>query len=246
MKEPELSIGILETGRPPDNMADTFGDYPTMIADWLAGPGTGFESFPVLDGVFPGSPSDCDLWAVTGSSAGVYEDHEWISPLEDFIRGCRDANRPMIGICFGHQIIAQALGGKVRRSSRGWGLGVTRYPVIHWPELLGPAPEALDLPACHRDQVEEPPEDARVVGGTEFCPNAAIWYPDFAVTVQGHPEFSSGYLAALLRNLRKELISNDEAERALKTLSRPTSAEALAKMIRCFPVGLARRVETTG
>jgi len=244
MKEPELSIGILETGRPPDNMADTFGDYPTMIADWLAGPGTEFESFPILDGGFPGSPSDCDLWAVTGSSAGVYENHGWIPPLEDFIRRCRDVNQPMVGICFGHQIIAQALGGKVRRSSRGWGLGVTRYPVTHWPRLLGPAPGALDLPACHRDQIEEPPEDAQVVSGTEFCPNAALWYPDFALTVQGHPEFSSGYLAALLQDLRKELISDEEAECALETLSRPTSAEILAKVIRSHPNSLNRRIGT--
>ncbi len=232
MTNERFIVGVLETGRPPENLAKTFPDYPAMVADWLSPVDTVFRSHAILDGRFPTAPEDCDLWVVTGSRYGAYEDHDWIAPLEAFIRACRAAGRPMVGICFGHQIIAQALGGTVRKSDRGWGLGVTSYPVSDWPEALGGAPDRFDMQAFHQDQVESPPEGAQVIAATAFCPNAALWYPGFALTVQGHPEFSSAYVSALLRERRGSLLRTEEADRALASQSAQTNADMLGRIVR--------------
>ena len=106
-------IGILETGRPPEDLAPEHGNYPMMVQDWLDLPEAKFISFAALDGELPKDPRMADLWVITGSRFGVYEGHPWIAPLEGFVRACRDAGVPMVGICFGHQVIAQALGGDV-------------------------------------------------------------------------------------------------------------------------------------
>jgi GMP synthase-like glutamine amidotransferase len=150
-------IGVLETGRPPEELAPGHGDYLAMVASWIGEAEAEFKGFAVLDGVLPGDPADADLWVITGSKFGAYEDHAWIAPLEGFIRACRAAGRPMMGICFGHQIIAQALGGVVRKSAKGWGIGIHDYTAVNWPIDLGPAPDTIALQAFHQDQVEELP-----------------------------------------------------------------------------------------
>ena len=186
------TIGVLETGRPPEELAH-HGDYPGMVARWLGGMDADYTAYAVLDLELPTYPDLADLWVITGSKHGAYEDHPWIPPLEEFIRDCRDAGQPMFGICFGHQIIAQALGGVVRKSDKGWGLGVHDYATDDWPAELGPRPAKLSLQAWHQDQVEQAPEDAKRIASSDFCENAALWYPGFALTVQGHPEMEAPY-----------------------------------------------------
>lgn len=119
----QITVGILETGRPPEGLAHQFGDYPSMVSHWLAPLNAEFRSFSVLDGIMPDSRNDCDLWVITGSRFGVYENHGWIAPLSQFIRDCHNAGCKMIGICFGHQLIAQALGGRVQKSHKRLGAG---------------------------------------------------------------------------------------------------------------------------
>ena len=232
MADQKLTIGILETGRLPDELQPEHGDYPNMMADWLAPFDAKFKIYPVLDGVLPASPDECDLWVITGSRFGAYEDHNWIRMLEDFIRACRDARCKMIGICFGHQIIAQALGGTVEKSDRGWGLGVHEYATAGWPENLGPEPGDLRLQAFHQDQIISTPPEALRIARSEFCENAAIWYPGFALTVQGHPEISHSYAMALLENRRGSVFPDIDVDKAMTTVCTKTTAEALARYIR--------------
>ncbi len=232
MADPTLTIGILETGRLPDELQPAHGDYPKMMAEWLAPFDAKFEIFPVLDGVLPDNPDECDFWVITGSKFGAYEDHDWIRRLEEFIRACRDAGRKMIGICFGHQIIAQALGGIVENSDKGWGLGVHEYTTANWPEALGPEPKNLRLQAFHQDQVKQPPSAASRIASSEFCEYAALWYPGFALTVQGHPEISPVYALALLENRRGTVFPDQDVDEALKTVRARTTSAALARYIR--------------
>ncbi len=227
----KLTIGVLETGRPPEEL-DSFGDYPQMVAKWLGGLEAEFTSYAVLDGEFPDSPVAADLWVITGSKFGAYEDHPWIPPLEDFIRACRDAGRLMFGICFGHQIIAQALGGVVRKSDKGWGLGVHDYATDDWPAELGPRPARLSLQAWHQDQVEEVPKGARRIASSDFCENAALWYPGFALTVQGHPEMEAPYSEALLTTRRGTVLPEDAADQGLADVTRPANPDELACLIK--------------
>ena len=175
-----MKIGILQTGLAPAELAAQSGEYPEMFADLLKGHGFDFASWAVVNGDFPSGPEAADGWLITGSRHGAYEDHDWIPPLEDLIRAIAASSRPMVGICFGHQIIAQALGGKVIKYPGGWSVGRTEY------DLDG---ETFALNAWHQDQVTEVPQGAEVIGKSDFCAHAALVYDDRILTIQPHPEF---------------------------------------------------------
>jgi len=225
-------IGILETGRPPEDLAPEHGNYPMMVQDWLDLPEAKFISFAALDGELPKDPRMADLWVITGSRFGVYEGHPWIAPLEGFVRACRDAGVPMVGICFGHQVIAQALGGDVGKSDKGWGLGVHDYAPHDWPDALGQAPEKIAIQAYHQDQVLAPPDGAKTIASSDFCDHAALWYPGFALTVQGHPEFGKPYTQALLESRRGTILKPEQVDAAQASMGRNVNRDQLARIVR--------------
>lgn len=175
-----MLIGILETGELDAPVREKHGAYPAMFAALLAGRGFAFRTWSVVNGELPEGPEAADGWLVTGSKHGAYEDHAWIPPLEGFIRAAKVAGRPMVGICFGHQIIAQALGGRVEKAAAGWGLGGQLYEGPDGP---------LRLRGFHQDQVVALPEGAEVTASSPFCPAAALVYGDWGRSWQGHPEF---------------------------------------------------------
>ena len=154
-----MKVAVLETGRPPGNLAEEFGDYPTMFGR-LLGPGFEIESFDVQAGKLP-DPAAHHAYMITGSPAGVYDPLPWIEPLQQFIRSVNGAK--MVGICFGHQIMAEALGGHVEKSDKGWGAGLHRYTVVRsepWIDTAG----TIAIPASHQDQVVlQPPEHRGII-----------------------------------------------------------------------------------
>lgn len=227
-------IGILETGRPPEDLAADHGTYPQMVRDWLDLPEAEFISFAALDGVLPDDPRAADLWVITGSRFAVYDGDPWIAALEAFVRACRDAGVPMVGICFGHQLIAQALGGAVGKSGKGWGLGVHDYAPHDWPDALGAAPDGIAIQAYHQDQVFTPPDSAQTIASSDFCDHAALWYPGFALTVQGHPEFGKPYTRALLESRRGTVLTPDEVDRAQGTMGKQVTRSDLARIVRDY------------
>ena len=188
-----MRIGILQAGHVPDALRPAHDDYDRMFERLLADEGLAFESFDVERMVFPDGPDRCDGWLVTGSRHGVYEDHPFIPPLEDFLRACVAADRPVVGICFGHQIVAQALGGRVEKFRGGWSVGRRRYEAPGGP---------LALNAWHQDQVVEAPDGAVAVAQSDFCANAVLAYGRRAWTIQPHPEFSDAVIGALVENRR--------------------------------------------
>ncbi|MEM9523948.1 MAG: type 1 glutamine amidotransferase [Pseudomonadota bacterium] len=182
-----MEIGILECGHAAPAAAKVHGDFRDMFAALLDGYGLNFQAFDVENMHFPDDVRLCDGWLLTGSKHGVYEDHAFIPPLEVFIRDAFAARVPMVGICFGHQIIAQALGGRVEKFRAGWAIGRQIYDF----EELG----EIALNAWHQDQVMEYPAPARAVAASDFCKNAALIYDDWAFTIQAHPEFTSALVA---------------------------------------------------
>ncbi len=220
-----MKIGILQTGHSPDNMKDALGDYGDMFVKLLGGHDFEFQIWSVVDGDFPASAVDADGWLITGSKHGAYEDHDWIPPLEQLIRGIRDAGRPLVGICFGHQIIAQALGGKVEKFAGGWSVGRTEYTIDG---------ETLALNAWHQDQVTELPQGAKVVGASDFCANAALLYDDQIWTIQPHPEFTQDFIDGLIRTRGKGVVPDHQLESASALLGAPTDNAKIAAHIADF------------
>ena len=163
-----MKLAILETGAPPDGTRDQFGDYPSMFRRLLGEGAYEYQTFDVAAGELPGAVSDYPAYLVTGSSAGVYDPLPWIAPLKDFLVSAK-RRAALVGVCFGHQVMAEAFGGKVIKSPKGWGLGLHRYEVREGQDWMDPVP-AMAAAASHQDQVVEPPPAARVVAANGFTP----------------------------------------------------------------------------
>ncbi len=230
-----MRIGILTTGKVNPELAREHGQYPQMFARLLrtASPAIEITPYMVVDGQLPESATACDAWLVTGSRHGVYDPLPWIVPLADFLRQARARRVPAIGVCFGHQIMAEAYGGRAEKSARGWGVGVHEYEIVHRPGWMADAPERFRVHALHQDQVTAIPGDATVLARSDFCPYAMLAYgePELpeAISIQPHPEFSAAFARGLIERRIGEVIPPEIGEPALATLDRPVAGEAFAR-----------------
>ena len=208
-----MKIGILQTGRVTDPLRETHGDFPDMMIRLLQKGDFTFQTFAVLDGAFPVSATECDGWLLTGSRYSAYDDLPWIATLEAFLRDAYAADMPIVGICFGHQILAQALGGKVEKFPFGWAVGPTTYDFANGDKMV--------INAWHQDQVTRLPLGASRIATSEFCENAALAYGNRALTYQAHPEFTNAFGRDLLDQQRDILPQETvlAADRAFDTLS---------------------------
>ena len=223
-------IAILETGAPPPALAERHGDYPAMFRV-LLGDDYAFQTFRSQAGDWPEADA-FDAAIITGSAAGVYEDAPWIAGLLDWIRAARGRTR-LIGICFGHQAMAQALGGRVEKSDRGWGVGLHRYDVVSREPWMDPPAATVAIPVSHQDQVVEAPAGARIILRSDFTPFAGLAWGDDAISLQGHPEFTPAYAAELTAG-RRNRIGADIVEPALHSLSGPNDRERVGLWLRRF------------
>ncbi|QQA44075.1 type 1 glutamine amidotransferase [Pelagovum pacificum] len=219
-----MHIGILQTGHAPDALRPTLGDYSDLFERLLGGHGFTFTTWNVVDMEFPDGPDAAEGWLITGSRHGAYEDHPFIPPLEELIRAIYDAGTPLVGICFGHQVIAQALGGKVEKFGGGWVVGRQTY---NW------SGDEIALNAWHQDQVVSLPDEARVLASNGGCANAAIAYGNKAYTVQAHPEFRDDFIEGLIEH-RSDAVPPDLVDKARQNLGRDNANAVLADRIAAF------------
>ncbi|MEM1372929.1 MAG: type 1 glutamine amidotransferase [Pseudomonadota bacterium] len=186
-----MHIGILQCGHTPEAVSEVHGDFDALFETLFDGQGLTFSTWDVVDMDFPATIHEADGWLLTGSRHGAYEEHAFIPALKDFIRELNSARKPVIGICFGHQIVAEALGGRVEKFAGGWAIGRHGYVIDG---------EEVHLNAWHQDQVIEPPDSARTVGSSPFCEHAVLVYGNHIMTVQPHPEISNDVLSAYLES----------------------------------------------
>ena len=219
-----MKIGILQTGHAPDELRPVVGDINNLFERLLSGQGFTFDTYAVVDGIFPDGPDVCDGWLITGSKHGAYEDLPWIKTLEHLIREIYADGVPLVGVCFGHQIIAQALGGKVEKFEGGWAVGRQTYD---WDG------ETVSLNAWHQDPVVERPTDATPIACNDFCENAALVYGDKVFTLQAHPEFESQFIQGLIK-ARAGTVPPELIETAKANLGADTDNLRLAAQISAF------------
>ncbi|MCA6292035.1 gamma-glutamyl-gamma-aminobutyrate hydrolase family protein [Phenylobacterium sp.] len=227
-----MRLAILETGAPPDDLVGRYGDYPAMFRRLLLGEGDSAETFDVTAGRLPADPSAFDACLVTGSSAGVYDPLPWIAPLKAFLTAA-SGRTALVGVCFGHQVMAEAFGGRVIKSPKGWGVGLHRYETRPggWLSDL----PALAVAASHQDQVVEPPQDARVVAASDFTPFGALHYPKRrAISIQLHPEFEPAYARALIEARRGTRYTDEQADAATASYAGPSDRLEVGRRLRRF------------
>ena len=219
-------IAVIETGAPPAALQPAYGDYPAMMAAML---GHGFETttFDAQAGQLPDAQG-FDGVIVTGSPSGVYDGDAWIGRLLEWLRDARGRTK-LIGVCFGHQAMAQAFGGRVEKSERGWGVGLHSYETA--AEGL---PSPMAIPVSHQDQVVDLPPGARVIVRSDFTPYAGLAYGGDAVSLQGHPEFQPAYAAALVEGRRGSRLTDRQADAAVASLEQPNDRAAVAQWLRTF------------
>lgn len=237
-----MKITILQTGQVPAALRDRFDTYPVMFQQMFAEAGAqfSFETVKVLDNQSLPDPDEVDGVVITGSAAGVYDDYIWLDPLRDFIRRAYAQKTPMAGICFGHQVIADALGGVVRKSEKGWGLGRHVYDVKTEKGPFAPRGDTLAVACSHQDQVIEAPRDAQVILGSDFTPNAGLFYNNgAALSFQPHPEFKDAY-ALELAHLRRGIATDDVVDRAVNSFALSSDSRQLAEVLGKFFVGAKR------
>jgi len=220
-----MRIGILQTGDTPEELKGQFGEYGDMFVRLLGGHHHQFEFtlYPVAHNSFPDDPEECDGWLITGSRFSAYDDQPWIHTLKVFIGEIAETDRPLIGICFGHQIIAEALGGRVEKSHKGWGLGLDTYSLS--AGALETESQNITLNIFHQDQVVKLPPNTRVFASSEFCQYAGLVIGDKIMTIQAHPEFENEYNRLLLEARRASVVPEDLADAAISHLQ---SRDALA------------------
>lgn len=222
-----MTLAILEAGAPPPALEERFGRYPAMFEALL---GLKARSYDVQAGALPADVTRHDAYLITGSSAGVYEDLPWIPKLLTFLRAARGKAK-LVGICFGHQAMAEAFGGRVEKSAKGWGVGLHSYPIVRHEAWMDSAP-LVAASASHQDQVVTPPPDAELIASSLFTPYAGFaWRDGTAISFQFHPEMSAEFAKALYESRRDRI---PDADAAIASLDQPNDNARIGEWIRRF------------
>lgn len=226
-----MHVGILQCDSVDTTLQPEFDDYPDMLRRLLTTgavpPHPTFRVYDLTAGQFPETTDECDAWLFTGSKWSTYDPDDWIIRAQQFARELHAKRCPTIGVCFGHQLICQALGGTVGKANVGWGVGVHTTQILERRSWMQPERNTLSLLVSHQDQVIEPPAEAALLAGHPFCPHDMFEIGEHMLTLQGHPEFPKGYSRAVM-DMRREVIGESAYREGIASLEHPIQPEVAA------------------
>ncbi len=233
-----MRVGLLECDHVGRRFAGIAGDYRDMFGELFGRyrPEVELVAFDVVAERFPPSVGACDGYLCTGSRFSAYDDAAWIARLESFVRELHDSHTPFVGICFGHQVLARALGGEVAPAGDGWGVGVHAMSVEGTAGWMAPPRDPCVLRFMHHDQVLVPPPGAALLGRTEHCPVAMFQHGPTSLGIQAHPEFGAAFTDALVRD-RTAAIGEERAAAALARADQPTDEAVVTAWMARFLAG---------
>ena len=230
-----MKLGILKTDAVRPQWAPEFGEYPDMFIALLGqlNPDLEFVVYDVEQGEYPADIDEVDAYLITGSKSSVYDDKPWIGVLMGFVRELDERHKKTVGICFGHQLVAQALGGKTEKSPKGWGVGLHTHRFSEAPAWHDQGELDFDILVTHQDQVVKMADGSRVLAGSEFCENAVCQIGDHILTFQGHPEFVPAYSREIME-FRRELIGEQVYTAGVASLASDPETQRIARWILNF------------
>lgn len=226
-----MRLGLLQCDHVADDYVKKHSDYQDMFTNLLLNQDKSIKIsiYDLTADEFPVDLTTCDGYIFTGSRHSAYDDIPWIKKAKKLVIDLYQAKIPTVGICFGHQLIAEALGGKVEKAEdKGWGIGVQHWDIKNQKEWMNSETPLsnLALLASHQDQVIETPEGSEVIASSDFCPIAGFELGSM-LTFQGHPEFSSDYNNDLISN-RIERIGKDVVDAAKETLTQKVDNDTVS------------------
>jgi len=213
-------LAILKTDYVRTEWVSEFGEYPDMFEAVFrkCEAEISFQTFDTQLDEYPDDLNEFDAYLITGSKSSVYDKELWIEKLMEFVRELNKFQKKLIGICFGHQLVAEALGGRVEKSPKGWGVGVHTHIFNELPEWHDGESREFNILVSHQDQVVQNAHGAKVLAGSDFCENAVCQLDDHILTFQGHPEFVPGYSRKIIE-FRKGMIGEKVSRTGLESLS---------------------------
>lgn len=229
-----MKLGILKADDVRPELVGEFGEYSDMVAKIMldVDPRLQIAVYDVYHGQYPTDIDDADVYTLTGSKHSVYDELDWVFRLTDFVQQLHQSRKKFAGICFGHQMIAHALGGKAEKSQKGWGVGVQTYFATKAGISQGLA-KSFELKVSHQDQVTKLPRGSQLLAGNDFCPNAMFKLENHILSLQGHPEFSRAYMQGLLP-LREEQLGSTLMNQALQSLTIDTHDKDVTQVMYNF------------
>ncbi|MGE6790987.1 amidotransferase [Pseudomonas guineae] len=230
-----LQICILETDVLRPELVDQYDSYGRMFEQLFARQpiAAEFKVYNVMEGYYPPDSERYDAYLVTGSKADSFGSDAWIQTLKTYLLERYRCGEKLLGVCFGHQILALLLGGKAERAVQGWGVGIHQYHMANKPGWMSPDLEDLTLLISHQDQVTQLPENATLLASSEFCPIASYCIGDQVLCFQGHPEFVHDYSRALL-DLRQQHIGEAAYTMGVNSLQHDHQGHTVAEWMMRF------------
>lgn len=218
-----MKIGILLCDNVRSSLRSEFGTYPEKYIDNLKQISSTleFNTYECYNDELPQTVDECDAYIISGSRQAAYDDIPWIIALKHFIVKLHRAKKKTVGICFGHQVIASALGGKVERADFGWTVGVHSMSVCEQRSFMNPPKNKVNLVMLSEDQVQSLPkgENVTCLATSKHCDYAMLQYSEHFLTLQGHPEFDREFTKALIA-CRQDLIPKNRYDEGLESLSK--------------------------